>query len=271
MHERSGDTQTVNVTTADASASDAVSPTGDAEVAPLHKWTLILIRHGETEWNADGRIQGQTDIALSDVGRFQVRKLGRRFSAACRSIAPRPLIAAFGAESLSVAAHFSSDLSRATETARIVQGSSPHLGPLRLYSMTLLRERNFGEWQGLEPEALKAARASDNDTPPGGETETQVFDRMRHALDVVVTHLENSPGTESRVGLVYGHGGSLRAFICFALGLGADKMRCFRMENTSVSVIEIEGVFADEEIAIKNGRLVCLNETAHLLSPEVLV
>ena len=256
-----------DATNADAVASDAAS--GEAQT---RKWTLILIRHGETLWNADGRIQGQEDVELSDAGRFQVRKLGRRFSSACRTIAPRALLACLGTEPLSVAAHFSSDLSRATETARLVQGSSPHLGPLRLFSMTLLRERHFGRWQGQTADVVKAARvAGEGDNPPGGETEEQVFARMRHALDVMVTHLETSPGTDSRLGLVYGHGSSLRALICFALGLGAKDMRRFRLDNTSLTVIEIEGAYTDEEVVIKNGRLLCLNETAHLLSPEVLV
>ena len=260
-------------TVADAEASDSFDrPAPDVAEKPARKWTLILIRHGETDWNSVGRIQGQEDIALSDTGRFQVRKLGRRFAAACRTIAARPLLPLFGTEPLSVAAQFSSDLIRATETARIVQGSVPHLGPLRLYGMTLLRERHFGAWQGLEGDELRAARAkSGSDTPEGGETEAQVFARMRDALDVIVTHLETSPGTDSRTGLVYGHGGSLRALLCLALGLGADDMRRFRLDNTSLSVVEIEGIYKEEQVEIRGGRLLCVNETAHLLSPEVLV
>ena len=255
-----------DATNADAVASDV------PQSAQTRRWTLILIRHGETQWNADGLIQGQEDVELSDEGRFQVRKLGRRFSSACRTIAPRPLLSCLGTQPLSVAAQFSSDLSRATETARIVQSSAPHLGPLRLYSMTLLRERHFGQWQGKTGDVMREARAASEDgNPPGGETEEQVFARMRQALDVVVTHLETSPGTDSRIGLVYGHGSSLRALVCFALGLGAKEMRRFRLDNTSLTVIEIAGTYSDEEVTIENGRLLCLNEAAHLLSPEVLV
>lgn len=257
-------------TNADAIAAD--SATDPPQHAQTRTWTLILIRHGETAWNADGRIQGQEDIEMSDEGRLQVRKLGRRFSAACRTIAPRPLLSCLGTDPLAIAAQFSSDLSRATETARVVQGSAPHLGPLRLYAMTLLRERHFGEWQGQTAEVIKAAReAGRGDFPPGGETEEQVFARMRDALDVMVTHLETGPGTDSRIGLVYGHGSSLRALICFALGLGAKEMRRFRLDNTSLTVIQIEGMYDDEEVIIETGRLLCLNEAAHLLSPEVLV
>ncbi len=257
-------------TNADAIAADVATDTPDKP--GTRTWTLVLIRHGETSWNEEGRIQGQEDIELSDTGRLQVRKLGRRFSAACRTIAPRPLLPCLGSEPLSVAAHFSSDLCRATETARVVQGSSPHLGPLRLYSMTLLRERHFGQWQGKTADVIREARTAGNgDTPPGGETEDQVFARMRDALDVMVTHLETSPGTDSRIGLVFGHGSSLRALICFSLGLGAKEMRRFRLDNTSLTVIQIEGIYGDEQVDIENGRLLCLNEAAHLLSPEVLV
>ena len=258
-------------TNADAEAADALAPPpGGADVPALTTWTLILIRHGETEWNLDGKIQGQLDIPLSDAGRTQARRLGRRFYAACRTSFPRPLLPFFGEKPLTVAAIFASDLKRASETARIVQGSAPHLGPLLLYITTLLRERNFGDWQGSTSDELRSKRTGSGDEPLNGESERQVWARMRRALDVIVTQIENSPGRESRTAIVVGHGGSLRAFVCMALGLGDADMRRFRLENTSISVVEITGVYDDEAVEIKSGRLSCLNESAHLIPPEVL-
>lgn len=260
-------------TNADAQASDALPLRGGADAPdtpPLTTWTLILIRHGETEWNLDGKIQGQLDISLSDEGRTQARRLGRRFYAACRTSFPRPLLPFLGEKPLTVAAIFASDLKRASETARIVQGSAPHLGPLLLYTTTLLRERNFGDWQGSNSDELRAKRAVSGDEPLNGESERQVWARMRRALDVIVTQIENSPGRESRTAIVVGHGGSLRALVCMALGLSDVDMRRFRFENTSISIIEITGVYDDEAVEIKSGRVPCLNETAHLIPLEVL-
>ena len=93
---------------------------------------------------------------------------------------------------------------------------------------------------------------------------------MRRALDVIVTQIENSPGKESRTALIFGHGGTLRALLCLALGLGDGDTRRFRLENTSISVIEITGVYQDEAVEIQTGRVICLNETAHLVPIEVL-
>ncbi len=88
---------------------------------------ILAVRHGETAWNVDGRIQGHLDIALSDVGRAQARRLGRAL-----------------AEREPLALIVSSDLARARETARIVADAAG--APLR--TTTALRERCFGIWEG---------------------------------------------------------------------------------------------------------------------------
>src|SRR5690242_8696605 len=91
--------------------------------------TLLLVRHGETDWNAEGRLQGQTDRPLNEYGRRQARELAER-------------LAGDG-----VVAIYASDLSRAKETAEIVGG---RLG-LPVVVDPDLRERNWGTWEGLTP------------------------------------------------------------------------------------------------------------------------
>ena len=89
--------------------------------------TLLLIRHGETDWNAEGRLQGHTDRPLNDFGRRQANALADR-------------LAGDG-----ITAVYTSDLSRARETAEIVAG---RLG-LPVVVDPDLRERNWGNWEGL--------------------------------------------------------------------------------------------------------------------------
>ncbi|MBC7806305.1 MAG: histidine phosphatase family protein, partial [Akkermansiaceae bacterium] len=209
------------------------------------------------------------DVPLSDVGRQQSRRLARRFQIACRPDSSHPLLPHFGIKPLSIAAQFSSDLSRARETGQIVRNEVPSLARIPLLTTPLLRERNFGEWQGLEAEELRLRRREGGTEPPNGETETQVFDRIHQALHDIASHLASAAESSTKNVLVYGHGGSLRALLCAALGLGAKDMRRFRLENTSLSVVEISGFVRGGKIEIQSGRFVCLNETAHLLPNDI--
>lgn len=94
---------------------------------------LTLIRHGETDWNRDRRIQGSTDIPLNDTGRAQAREAAEALRA--EVTADEPVIVV------------SSDLSRAAETADIIAAQLGAAAPLRFGG---LRERNYGEAEGLE-------------------------------------------------------------------------------------------------------------------------
>ncbi len=147
---------------------------------------LIIIRHGETEWNREKRMQGTTDTQLSDVGRSQAQALGRRFAA-------KP-----------VDALYSSDLSRARDTAR---GIAEHTGS-RIVTDARLQERRFGIFEGLIAAEIIArypeehARFSSRDPDyvvPGGESAraftqrclgclAEIADRHRGGEVVVVTH-----------------------------------------------------------------------------------
>lgn len=137
---------------------------------------LLLIRHGETDWNVAGRWQGQTDVPLNARGRAQAAALVSR-------LAGTPL-----------AAIYSSDLSRARETAEILArnvGLSVQVDPR-------LREIDLGEWEGLLATDIQARYADllaqrwidpFSVFPPGGETAASALARARAALkDIVQRH-----------------------------------------------------------------------------------
>jgi 2,3-bisphosphoglycerate-dependent phosphoglycerate mutase len=147
--------------------------------------TLLLVRHGETDWNADGRLQGHTDRPLSDHGRRQARKLAEELS---------------GEE---IEAVYSSDLARARETAEVV---GDRLGlPVELDPE--LREKDWGNWEGLT--AVERDRVEF-----AGESTEAHQQRMLRALERIS---ERHPG-DARV-LVVTHGGSMRRVQAAAMGL----------------------------------------------------
>ncbi len=145
--------------------------------------TLLLVRHGETDWNAAGRLQGHTDRPLSDYGREQARRLADELA------------------SEELDAIYASDLARARETAEIV-GSRLDL-PVVLDPD--LREKDWGTWEGLtSTERFGVALV--------GESTEQHQRRMLGALGrIAASH------PDGRV-LVVTHGGSMRRVQTEALG-----------------------------------------------------
>ena len=138
--------------------------------------TLLFVRHGETDWNAEGRLQGHTDRPLNDYGRRQARALAERLA---------------GEEP--VDAVYASDLARAKETAEIV---GRRLG-LPVVVDPDLREKNWGSWEGLTGDERAAIELV-------GESTREHRDRVLRAVRRIV---ERHPG--QRV-VVVTHGGSLR-------------------------------------------------------------
>jgi broad specificity phosphatase PhoE len=237
-------------------------PDAEGDALPLVRpLTLILVRHGETAFNAEGRIQGHRDVPLSDAGREQARRLGRRLAASWRHtppLLPGPPAAAY-----------SSDLSRAAETATLALAALDAPAP-PLVTTPALRERSFGDWQGLTTGEIRTRREAGEADPPGGETEAQVWDRMTGALARIAAEHAAAPSGDGSpaVVLVFGHGGSLRSLLARAVGGGQEAARAFRLENTALSVIEFS---PDAHHTGKTaGRAVLLNDTAHLLPEGVL-
>ncbi len=154
---------------------------------------LVLLRHGRTAHNADGRIQGQLDVPLDELGMAQAQALGTVFASAPPAVV------------------VSSDLMRASETARAV---CEHVGlPLRLDPR--LRETHFGLWQGLTGEEVAAQWPAEfarwrrgDDCPIEGEKAVDVGAR---AAAVVADVLPSVPAGASL--LLVTHGGTARALV----------------------------------------------------------
>lgn len=152
--------------------------------------TLILWRHGATEWNAERRVQGQTDTALSGYGRTQA-------AVAAQMLASRKPDAIV-----------SSDLRRCVDTAAPLA----ELTGLSVRLDRRLRERHYGEWQGLTmgevakrfPEAYARQRAGGDDLGHGIETPQEVGKRVGEALREIA---DATPGGTT---VVVTHGGAAR-------------------------------------------------------------
>jgi broad specificity phosphatase PhoE len=158
--------------------------------------TLVLVRHGATEWNALGRCQGRTDVPLSDRGRKQAEALRER-------------LAAYAFD-----ACFASPLSRARDTARIASGG---LEPAILPG---LAEIDRGDWEGLPMPEAKARWADFSerwyDDPaglsmPGGEEFDALWDRAGRVVEEFVR-------TDAECVLAGGHKAINRVVIARALG-----------------------------------------------------
>ncbi len=202
---------------------------------------LLLVRHGETPWNLDGRLQGSTDVDLSEKGREQARLVGRRLSTTAIDLA------------------YSSNQSRARETAEIIlEGRDVEGRDVPLHAIPELRERSHGVFEGLTakerrqryPDLFAASLLNNLDfAPTGGETFRQTNRRMAAwAQDFRDAHLDSTV-------LVVGHGGTLRAAILGWLDLPDHTTFRFIMANCSLSIID---TYPD------NAVLRLYNDTSHL-------
>lgn len=178
---------------------------------------LLLVRHGQTDWNFTQRFQGHSDIPLNDTGRGQARSLAMRLSSQ-----PFDVV-------------YSSDLGRAFETANILAA-----GKGEVKTDARLRELNFGEWEGLtyyeieqkQPEKL-ATWEKDvyKNAPPNGETVEQLSKRVQCALDDL--HEMHSDQTM----LIVAHGGVLQSLVCQVLKLPSRMYWQFHTSPASLSEV----------------------------------
>ncbi len=197
---------------------------------------FYVVRHGETSWNAEARIQGHTDVPLTEKGIDQARRAGRKLAD----------------ESFDVV--YASDLARAFVTGEEI--AAPH--GLKVVPTPLLREANLGEWQGMTlkevaeryPEQhAEYVKDSIGHRPPGAERLEEVIERCREFIAMAV---ERHP--EERLA-VAAHGGSVRGLLAAALGLGPELYRRIRMDNGSITVFDVVG---------DRATLRLLNDTCHL-------
>ncbi|ESR39083.1 phosphoglycerate mutase-like protein 4 [Citrus sinensis] len=173
---------------AESTESPAVMNGSSASVGPDY-CEIIVVRHGETPWNVQGKVQGQLDVELNEVGREQAVSVAERL-----------------AKEFKISVIYSSDLKRALETAQTIAN---RCGGLKVIEDPELRERHLGDLQGLVfreaakvcPIAYQAflSGKTDQDIPGGGESLDQLYRRCTSALQriarkhigeriVVVTH-----------------------------------------------------------------------------------
>ncbi len=175
--------------------------------SPNRSTRVLLVRHGQSEWNAIGRWQGQADPSLSDLGRLQAREAAQAVGA--------------------VDAVWSSDLQRAVETATII---AEHIGVGPVIVDPDLRERDAGEYSGLTrpeieqrfPGYLAAERR-----PPGWEPDEHLLARALRALGTIAAEV---PGGEV---LAVTHGGLVYRIEAH---LGADRARLANAEGRWLDV-----------------------------------
>lgn len=181
---------------------------------------LCIVRHGETDWNAGKRIQGQIDVPLSALGHAQARATANTL-----------LNEGF-------AALYSSDLARARQTAE----ATAHLTRLPLQLLPGLRERHFGIFQGLTHEEATArypadyARHHDRDprfTPAGGESLLDLAARLSNTFDDIVRRHAGAAVA------IFTHGGVLDILHRQASGRPLDAPRDFAIPNCGINWIEV--------------------------------
>jgi broad specificity phosphatase PhoE len=190
---------------------------------------LVLVRHGETEWNTASRYQGQQDIPLSPQGREQVEVLAEFFR-------DWPLDAVYA-----------SDLKRAYDTAAAI--AQVHQLPVK--ADIRLREYAFGVWEGLTrseikikyPELYYGRRQNIDIQIPGGETGSQVQIRAFQWLkEVAASNLETV--------IAVSHGGTIRTLIAKILDVDIIKCHRLRLDNCGFTIITWEKGEEDPEFFV---------------------
>jgi len=174
---------------------------------------ILTVRHGRTQWNEIGRMQGKTDIPLDDVGLDQARRLGKRLAG----------------EKVDII--YTSDLMRAAKTAEII--NSHH--NVELVTTPVLQEFGFGIYEGcIYDEVAEEVYyyRSKNLPMPDGDDIFEYYDKIHRFLEEVTTRQHQNI-------IIVGHGGSVRAAICYFLQLPTeDRDSYMHIGNTAVHCFE---------------------------------
>jgi probable phosphoglycerate mutase len=191
---------------------------------PNHQgFRLLLVRHGETEWNRQGKFQGQIDVPLNDNGRAQAGK-AREFL-----------------QEVALDFAFSSTMARPKETAEIILQKH---ADIKLELLDGLREISHGSWEGkLEseieqefPGELERWRTVPAEVQmPQGENLQQLWERSVAAWQSI---LQSAEVNQRQIGLVVAHDATNKTLLCHILGLSPENFWNFRQGNGAVSVID---------------------------------
>ena len=186
---------------------------------------ILAIRHGETLWNVDTRIQGHLNIDLNETGRWQAERVGH-------ALAEEP-----------IQAIYSSDLRRAFETAQAIATAPARLAartptPAQVTPHLQLRERHFGHLQGKtwaeiesqHPEECRLWRGRDPQwAPSGGESLTDLRERIRRCVDELASqHLGEQI-------VLVAHGGVMDALYRLATGQDIQAPRTWHLGNAAIN------------------------------------
>jgi broad specificity phosphatase PhoE len=202
---------------------------------------MLLVRHGETDWNRQGRFQGQIDIPLNQNGRAQAAAAGDylrkvRFQRA-----------------------YTSSMSRPRQTA---EGILQHHPGVPLTSVSDLVEIGHGQWEGRLEEEIAASwadlladwkRAPETVQMPDGETIHDVWDRSLRGWNTIASSLQHE-----ETALVVAHDAVNKTILCALLGLGPADIWAVKQGNGGVTVIDYP--HGPDQPPV----VVCLNQTAHL-------
>ncbi|EHI99790.1 Phosphoglycerate mutase [Clostridium sp. DL-VIII] len=201
------------------------------------KTTVLLIRHGETEWNTLGKFQGCTDIALSENGIKQARLLNDRIRGNFDCI-------------------YASPLSRALETANILVGNTSK----EVIIAPEIREINFGEWEGLTvkdirekyPEVFKTWRTDKKESKICGG-DSSILNASNRARNCILNIVSKHKGEKI---VIVAHGGIIKAGLIGIFEWDMTMYHKIALGNTCINTI----VFNKE----LGPSLIGLNDTNHL-------
>lgn len=179
---------------------------------------IYLIRHGQTDWNIQGKIQGSHDIPLNETGLMQAKLL------------------AAGMESRPVKKIFSSTLKRAMATAEALAGRQE----AEIIPMTRLMEVEFGVWEGLTWKEIEESYPGEyrhwvmdpsHAAPPGGESEKEIYRRCKEAVNEII---RQTGGREDIA--VVSHGATLACLVSVMLGPDEEDESII-VENASITTV----------------------------------
>jgi 2,3-bisphosphoglycerate-dependent phosphoglycerate mutase len=179
---------------------------------------IYLARHGETDWNAERRLQGRTDTALNSTGRQQAAKLADQL------------------KGVRLDAVYSSTLSRSLETAAIARGGAP------LKSLAGLNERSHGKFEGkkvdgsdpVTEQEYRQRRRDPEDELDGGESLNQFYERVRTTFGAIRS--QHSSGAI----LIVGHSLTNQMILRALFGLTLQQATSFQQANDELYLIELD-------------------------------